>query len=121
MGTLDVRRISAATKGILLRSECATLSKGGRKTARIRELEDGLDIDIFGGLRGGCLLEELIAGATGAMTGSAFPRLRSRSSRSGTTAWRASSADFFYPHVPIRRLRKNPAIAGYVFKAVFQR
>ena len=45
------------------------------KTARIREAAQGMDIGIFGGLGGVFLLEELMAGATGAMTGFAYPEL----------------------------------------------
>ena len=43
------------------------------KTSRILEQTAGLDVRIFGGLGGVFLLEELMAGATGAMTGFAYP------------------------------------------------
>src|SRR4051812_2929254 len=39
------------------------------KPSRIREVAQGMDLGIFGGLGGVFLLEELMAGATGAMTG----------------------------------------------------
>ena len=42
------------------------------KTARILEQAQGLPVQIFGGLGGVFLLEELMSGATGAMTGFAF-------------------------------------------------
>ena len=45
------------------------------KTARIRELGKDIGIDIFGGLGGSYLIEELIAGADGAMTGFAYPKI----------------------------------------------
>jgi 4-hydroxy-tetrahydrodipicolinate synthase len=45
------------------------------KTARILERAQGLELRIFGGLGGMYLLEELAAGATGAMTGFAYPEI----------------------------------------------
>src|SRR4051812_29712039 len=45
------------------------------KTARILEQTTGLDVGVFGGLGGVFLLEELMAGAAGAMTGFAFPAI----------------------------------------------
>ena len=47
------------------------------KTSRIRPRSSGgvEDVRIFGGLGGVFLLEELLAGATGAMTGFAFPEI----------------------------------------------
>src|SRR6185436_13001344 len=45
------------------------------KTARILEQTKGLEVAIFGGLGGVFLLEELMAGAAGAMTGFAFPQI----------------------------------------------
>src|SRR5689334_17975521 len=45
------------------------------KTSRILDQTKGLEISIFGGLGGVFLLEELLAGAAGAMTGFAFPNL----------------------------------------------
>src|SRR3989475_3016479 len=43
------------------------------KTSRILEQTNDLDVRIFGGLGGVFLLEELMAGAAGAVTGFAFP------------------------------------------------
>src|SRR5438128_78741 len=45
------------------------------KTSRILDETRGLEVRIFGGLGGVFLLEELMAGAAGAMTGFAFPAL----------------------------------------------
>src|SRR6476661_6094984 len=45
------------------------------KTSRILEQTKGIDVAIFGGLGGVFLLEELLAGAAGAMTGFAFPQI----------------------------------------------
>jgi len=45
------------------------------KTSRILECATGVDVKVFGGLGGVFLLEELMAGAAGAMTGFAFPAI----------------------------------------------
>src|SRR5436189_4466035 len=45
------------------------------KTSRILDAASGLDVKVFGGLGGVFLLEELMAGAAGAMTGFAFPAI----------------------------------------------
>ncbi|MCZ6777215.1 MAG: dihydrodipicolinate synthase family protein, partial [Ignavibacteria bacterium] len=45
------------------------------KTARLLQEGKGIPIKIFGGLGGMYLLEELMAGATGAMTGFAYPEI----------------------------------------------
>src|SRR3954467_2721423 len=45
------------------------------KTSRILEQSSGVAVRIFGGLGGVFLLEELMAGATGAMTGFAYPEI----------------------------------------------
>ena len=66
------------------------------KTSRILEQASGLDVRIFGGLGGVFLLEELLAGAAGAMTGFAFPAMLVRI----VTLFRAGqideAADVFY-------------------------
>ena len=65
------------------------------KTSRILEQTQGLTVSIFGGLGGVFLLEELMAGAAGAMTGFAFPAILARSSgyfaKSGSTRRRTCS------------------------------
>ena len=45
------------------------------KTSRILEASKDIQVRIFGGLGGVFLLEELMAGATGAMTGFAYPEI----------------------------------------------
>src|SRR5262247_4118760 len=77
------------------------------KTARIleqtRNQDSALEVAIFGGLGGVFLLEELMAGAAGAMTGFAFPAILveivSRY-RAGTID---EAADLFYRKVPLMR------------------
>jgi len=91
------------------------------KTARIRELEDGIGIDIFGGLGGGYLLEELIAGATGAMTGFAYPKLLVEIVSKWTSGQKDEAADFFYRHVPLMRFEFQEGIGMAIRKEMLRR
>lgn len=91
------------------------------KTARLRELEDGLGIDIFGGLGGAYLIEELIAGATGAMTGFAFPRLLVEVVSKWNDGRKDEAADFFYRHVPLMRFEFQEGIGMSIRKEMLKR
>ncbi len=91
------------------------------KTARIRELEDGLGIDIFGGLGGGYLLEELLAGATGAMTGFAYPKLLVEIVSKWNSGRKDEAADFFYRHVPLMRFEFQEGIGMAIRKEMLRR
>lgn len=91
------------------------------KTARILELADGVAIRIFGGLGGVFLLEELISGATGAMTGFAFPEILIRI----VTEFRAgrvdAAADLFYRTVPLMRFESQEGIGMAIRKEFLRR
>ena len=91
------------------------------KTARIRELEDGLGIDIFGGLGGAYLIEELICGATGAMTGFAYPKLLVEVVSRWNAGRKDEAADFFYRHVPFMRFEFQEGIGMAIRKEMFRR
>jgi 4-hydroxy-tetrahydrodipicolinate synthase len=91
------------------------------KTARIRELEDGLGIDIFGGLGGAYLIEELICGATGAMTGFAYPKLLVEIVSRWTAGKKDEAADFFYRHVPLMRFEFQEGIGMAMRKEMLRR
>jgi 4-hydroxy-tetrahydrodipicolinate synthase len=91
------------------------------KTARIRELSDGLGIDIFGGLGGGYLIEELIAGATGAMTGFAYPRLLVEVVSRWNDGRKDEAADFFYRHVALMRFEFQEGIGMAIRKEMLKR
>jgi len=92
-----------------------------RKTARIRALSREVPIAIFGGLGGGYLLEELVAGADGAMTGFAYPKILVEV----VTKWNAGqhdeAADFFYRHVPLMRFEFQPGIGMAIRKEILKR
>ena len=91
------------------------------KTARILEKAEGLELRIFGGLGGVFLLEELMAGATGAMTGFAFPEILVQIVslyRSGDVE---AAADLFYRAVPLMRFEFQEGIGMAIRKEVLFR
>lgn len=91
------------------------------KTSRILEQCGDMKVDIFGGLGGVFLLEELLSGATGAMTGFAFPEILVRI----VSAFRAGrideAADLFYRTVPLMRFEFQEGIGMAIRKAVLHR
>ena len=91
------------------------------KTARILEQADGMALRIFGGLGGVFLLEELLAGATGAMTGFAFPEVLVQI----VTLFRAGrideAAEEFYRGVPLMRFEFQEGIGLAIRKEVLHR
>lgn len=91
------------------------------KTARIRDLEGGLGIDIFGGLGGGYLIEELESGANGAMTGFAYPKLLVEIVSKWNAGEKDAAADFFYRHVPIMRFEFQQGIGMAIRKEILKR
>src|SRR5262245_9235289 len=91
------------------------------KTARILEQTKGLDVAVFGGLGGVFLLEELMAGAAGAMTGFSFPAILVQI----VTLFRAGkgdeAADVFYRKVPLMRFEFQEGIGMAIRKEVLKR
>jgi 4-hydroxy-tetrahydrodipicolinate synthase len=91
------------------------------KTSRILEQTKELDVRIFGGLGGVFLLEELMAGAAGAMTGFAFPAILVKI----VTLFRAGrideAADVFYAKVPLMRFEFQEGIGMAIRKEVLRR
>jgi 4-hydroxy-tetrahydrodipicolinate synthase len=79
------------------------------------------ELGIFGGLGGVFLLEELLAGAAGAMTGFAFPEILVRI----VTLFRAGrideAADVFYRSVPLMRFEFQEGIGMAIRKEVLRR
>lgn len=91
------------------------------KTSRILESTEGVEIRIFGGLGGVFLLEELMAGATGAMTGFAYPEILVEI----VTAFNAGAVDraaeVFYRNVPLMRFEFQEGIGMAIRKEVLRR
>ena len=91
------------------------------KTSRILEQAAGLDVRIFGGLGGVFLLEELMAGATGAMTGFAFPEILVKIVAQYRAGDIDSAADVFYRAVPLMRFEFQEGIGMAIRKEVLRR
>ena len=91
------------------------------KTTRILEASKDIPVRIFGGLGGVFLLEELLAGATGAMTGFAYPEILVEI----VSAFRAGdvdrAADVFYRTVPLMRFEFQEGIGMAIRKEVLRR
>ncbi len=95
------------------------------KTSRIlsetEKLGGGLQVRIFGGLGGVFLLEELLAGATGAMTGFAFPEILVRIVSLFRAGQVEQAADVFYKAVPLLRFEFQEGIGMAIRKEVLHR
>jgi 4-hydroxy-tetrahydrodipicolinate synthase len=91
------------------------------KTSRIVDQCKGIDVRIFGGLGGVFLLEELLAGATGAMTGFAFPEILVTIVRLFRAGKIDDAADVFYRAVPLMRFEFQEGIGMAIRKEVLHR
>lgn len=91
------------------------------KTSRILQASGDVPVRIFGGLGGVFLLEELMAGATGAMTGFAYPEILVKI----VSLYRAGrvdeAADVFYRAVPLMRFEFQEGIGMAIRKEVLHR
>jgi 4-hydroxy-tetrahydrodipicolinate synthase len=91
------------------------------KTSRILGETKGLDVGIFGGLGGVFLLEELMAGAAGAMTGFAFPAILVQIVSLFRAGKVDEAADVFYRKVPLMRFEFQEGIGMAIRKEVLRR
>ena len=91
------------------------------KTTRIREAAPDMDLRIFGGLGGVFLLEELMAGATGAMTGFAYPEILVKIVKLYHAGDVDAAAEAFYPYVPLMRFEFQEGLGMAIRKEVLRR
>jgi 4-hydroxy-tetrahydrodipicolinate synthase len=91
------------------------------KTSRILEQMRGMSLAIFGGLGGVFLLEELTAGAAGAMTGFAFPAILVKVVTLFQAGRLDEAAAVFYAHVPLMRFEFQEGIGMAIRKEVLRR
>jgi 4-hydroxy-tetrahydrodipicolinate synthase len=91
------------------------------KTSRILEACGDVKVRVFGGLGGVFLLEELLAGATGAMTGFAFPEILVRIVSLFRAGKVNEAADVFYRSVPLLRFEFQDGIGMAIRKEVLHR
>jgi len=78
-------------------------------------------VKIFGGLGGVFLLEELMAGATGAMTGFAYPEILVEVVSAFRSGDLKRAADMFYKNVPLMRFEFQEGIGMAIRKEVLKR
>jgi 4-hydroxy-tetrahydrodipicolinate synthase len=92
------------------------------KTSRIlSEVSGDAAVRIFGGLGGVFLLEELLAGATGAMTGFAFPEILVQIVSLFRAGKVDDAAEVFYRAVPLMRFEFQEGIGMAIRKEVLHR
>jgi len=91
------------------------------KTARILESAEGLPLSILGGLGGTYLLEELISGASGAMTGFAYPEMLVEVVRLFHSGKVEDAARAFYCYVPLMRFEFQESIGMALRKEILRR
>jgi 4-hydroxy-tetrahydrodipicolinate synthase len=91
------------------------------KTARILEQAQGMKLNILGGLGGVFLLEELMSGAAGVMTGFAYPEILVQV----VQAYRAGDLDHaaktFYGNVALMRFEFQEGIGMSIRKEMLRR
>ena len=91
------------------------------KTSRILAEVKDLQVDIFGGLGGVFLLEELLAGSAGAMTGFAYPEALVEIVSRYKSGDVDGAAEVFYRFVPLMRFEFQEGIGMAIRKEVLRR
>jgi 4-hydroxy-tetrahydrodipicolinate synthase len=91
------------------------------KTARILAAAGETKVSILGGLGGVFLLEELLAGAAGVMTGFAYPEVLVKVVSHYRAGRLDEAADLFYRFVPLMRFEFQEGIGMAIRKEVFRR
>jgi 4-hydroxy-tetrahydrodipicolinate synthase len=91
------------------------------KAYRILDAVGDLKVEIFGGLGGGFLLEELLAGASGAMTGFAYPEILVRIVSLYHAGRVDEAASFFYRTVALMRFEFQAGIGVAIRKELLKR
>jgi 4-hydroxy-tetrahydrodipicolinate synthase len=92
-----------------------------QKTARILAAAGETRVSVLGGLGGIFLLEELMAGAAGVMTGFAFPEVLVEVYRLHREGRHAEAADRFYRFVPLMRFEFQEGIGMAIRKEILRR
>ena len=95
--------------------------KTSRILSEVEKIGGVEDVRIFGGLGGVFLLEELLAGATGAMTGFAFPEILVQIVGLFRAGRVQDAADVFYRAVPLMRFEFQEGIGMAIRKEVLHK
>ena len=91
------------------------------KTSRILAQCDEIEVSVLGGLGGVFLLEELLAGASGVMTGFAYPEMLVDVVRLFKSGQIDEAADAFYRYVPLMRFEFQEGLGMSIRKEVLHR
>ena len=91
------------------------------KTAQILARAEGVEVSVLGGLGGVFMLEELMSGAAGVMTGFAFPEVLVEIYRLFRAGDVDGAADVFYRNVPLMRFEFQEGIGMAIRKEVLRR
>jgi 4-hydroxy-tetrahydrodipicolinate synthase len=91
------------------------------KTSRILAAAGGVAVSILGGLGGVFLIEELLAGAAGVMTGFAYPEVLVEVVSRYRAGKIDEASDLFYRFVPLMRFEFQEGIGMAIRKEVFRR
>ena len=91
------------------------------KTARILEQAQGMKLNILGGLGGVFLLEELMAGAAGVMTGFAYPEILVEVVKAYRGGDMQHAAEVFYGNVALMRFEFQEGIGMSIRKEMLRR
>lgn len=91
------------------------------KTVQILKQAEGVDVAILGGLGGVYLFEELLSGASGAMTGFAFPEMLVEIVNLFHSARVEEAAAAFYRYVPLMRFEFQQGIGMALRKEMLRR
>ncbi len=91
------------------------------KTAQILARAEGVEVSVLGGLGGVFMLEELMSGAAGVMTGFAFPETLVEIYRLYHSGDVDGAAGVFYRNVPMMRFEFQEGIGMAIRKEVLRR
>ena len=91
------------------------------KTTRILDQTQQIPVQVLGGLGGVFLLEELMAGAAGAMTGFACPEILVKVVKLFRAGQVDEAADVFYRAVPLMRFEFQEGIGMGIRKEILRR
>lgn len=91
------------------------------KTARILAAAGQTRVDVLGGLGGVFLLEDLMAGAAGVMTGFAFPEVLTQVVNLYRAGQASDAAEVFYRFVPLMRFEFQEWIGTAIRKEILRR
>lgn len=100
---------------------CAVKSESPPTAVAVGLLDDRVDVPVFGGLGGLGLLDELRAGAAGAMTGFSYPEALIACVAAWRTGGFPAARDALLPFLPLITFEQQPRIALAIRKEVLRR